>query len=158
MNKNDFVKLIKLNDKYIKHNLYINAPGIVQDIQKDEIIVLFFNEYNWGDYALLSVDIQDIMVEKSQPPAEVLDYIKTNIIGINKKEKGFKPILFKEYDNVEMIAEKYTAQNVPKSAKGVVVSSYAVKDEILVDFGSLDKNKDYHGDCIVVNVNDIKKI
>ena len=47
MKQYDFVKLIKINDKYKQYNLYINATGIVwETLDNRHVKVLFMNKYN----------------------------------------------------------------------------------------------------------------
>ena len=36
------------------------------------------------------------------------------------------------------------------------MEDYAVKDYVLVDFGRLDENNNYYGDCISVKLKDVK--
>ena len=52
--------------------------------------------------------------------------------------------------------EKYAEFDVHKGDIGTIMEDVAVQDYILVDFGSLDENNNYHGDCISVRLNDVK--
>ena len=160
MKKFDFVELINLNNYYENYNLYLKAKGFVIEVNGDIIKVLFFNEFNEGDYAYLEVFRNDIKLVDKQPPNQLIEIIKNNLQNFTLKSKGFKPITFKAYDQVELLVEdeKYSKYGVHKSDIGTIMEDVAVQDYILVDFGRLDENNNYYGDCISVNLKDIKII
>ena len=66
--------------------------------------------------------------------------------------------IFKAFQQVELLVDnkKYAEFDVHKGDKGTIMEDVAVQDYILVDFGSLDENNNYHGDCISVRLNDVK--
>ena len=158
MKKLDFVELINLNKTYEDYNLYSNAKGFV--IKSDETTskILFFNEYNEGDYAFVEIFNEDIKLTKEQPPIQLKELIESNLQRFTLKEKGFKPKTFKAFQRVELLVdnEKYAEFDVHKGDIGSIMEDVAVQDYILVDFGSLDENNNYHGDCISVKLSDIK--
>ena len=158
MKKLDFVELIKLDKTYKVYNLYLNAKGFV--IKSDETTskILFFNEYNEGDYAFVEISNKDLQLTKEQPPIQLKELIESNLQRFTLKEKGFKPKTFKAYSQVELLVdnEKYAEFDVHKGDIGTIMEDVAVQDYILVDFGNLDENNNYHGDCISVRLKDVK--
>ena len=160
MKKFDFVELINFNSYYENYNLYLEAKGFVIEVNGDSIKVLFFNEFNEGDYAYVEVFKNDIKLVDEQPPNQLIEIIKNNLQNFTLKLKGFKPIIFKVYDQVELLVDdgKYSKYGVHKGDIGTIMEDVAVQDYILVDFGRLDENNNYYGDCISVNLKDIKII
>lgn len=158
MKKYDVVKLINLTEPFKQNNLYLNAQGIVLECNNEKSKVLFLNEYNQGDYAYLEVRNNDVETISNDTPIAFVDYIKENLKYFTPKEKGFKKKEFEAYSQVELLVEyeKYSKSGVHKGDKGVIMEDYAVKDYVLVDFGRLDKNNNYFGDCISVKLKDIK--
>lgn len=158
MNKYDLVKLINLKEDYAEYNLYLDAQGVITDINGDKIKVLFFNEHNQGDYAYIDVDIKDVLIVPNAGNSSFSEYIEEYSKSFTFKEKGFKKKEFEIYSEVELLVEeeRYTKYDVHKGDVGVIVEDYAVKDYVLVDFGRFDKNNNYVGDCIAVKLNDLK--
>lgn len=158
MKKYDIVKLKNLLELYKLNNLYLNAQGIVLEINKDKSKILFLNEYNQGDYAYLEMDNNDLEVIADDIPLDFVNFIKDNLKSFNPKEKGFKEKKFNAYEEVELLVEddKYSKFGVHKGDNGVIMEDYAVKDCVLVDFGKLDENNNYLGDCISVKLEDLK--
>ena len=71
MKKLDLVKLI--NDKqYLKHNLQKDMRGIVVGCEKNgKVLTLFFNPHNIGEYVVVEINSQDIIVEKEKLPKDM---------------------------------------------------------------------------------------
>lgn len=158
MKKYDFVKLINLKEVYKQNNLYLNAQGIVLEFNNEKSKVLFLNEYNQGDYAYIEVINNDVKIISKDTHLTFVNYIKENLKSFIPKEKGFKKKEFEVYSQVELLVEneRYSKLGVHKGDKGVIMEDYAVKDYVLVDFGRIDKNKNYFGDCISVRLKDIQ--
>lgn len=158
MKKYDIVKLSNLIEEYKQNNLYLNAQGIVLECNNEKSKVLFLNEYNQGDYAYLEVKNNDIEIISEDAPSIFKNDIQNNLKNFTPKEKGFKKKEFEAYYQVELLIEddKYSKFGVHKGDKGVIMEDYAVKDYVLVDFGRLDKNNNYYGDCISVKLKDVK--
>ena len=158
MKKLDFVELTNLNKTYEEYNLCLNSKGFV--IKSDETTskILFFNEYNEGDYAFVEIFNEDIKLTKEQPPIQLKELIESNLQKFTLKEKGFKPKTFKAFQQVELLVEneKYAEFDVHKGDIGTIMEDVAVQDYILVNFGNLDENNNYHGDCISVRLKDVK--
>lgn len=90
MKQYDFVKLIKINDKYKQYNLYINATGIVWETSdKGHVKVLFMNKYNECEYAYLDVNTNDLEIIQSDEFFEVKNFINKYCNKIVPIEKGF---------------------------------------------------------------------
>lgn len=158
MKKYDIVKLSNLIEEYKQNNLYLNAQGIILEFSNEKSKILFFNEYNQGDYAYLEVRNNDIEIISEDVPSIFINYIQDNLKNFTPKEKGFKKKEFEAYTQVVLLIEddKYSKFGVNKGDKGVIMEDYAVKDYVLVDFGRLDENNNYHGDCISVRLKDVK--
>ena len=67
---------------------------------------------------------------------------------------------FKEFDSVELISEKeiYLKFGITKGQKGIVAHNTIVDNHILVDFTGVNKNGEFFGDTISVNIDDLKKL
>lgn len=113
-----------------------------------------------GDYAFVDILNSDLKVTKEQPPKQLIDLIKSNLETFILREKGFKPRKFKAYEQVELLVENemYAKYGVHKGDIGTIMEDVAVQDYMLVDFGRLDENNNYYGDCISVKIGDVKKI
>lgn len=160
MNKFDFVELTNIKEAYETYNLYLKVKGFVIENCGKSSRVLFFNGFNEGDYAFVNINNEDLKLIEEQPPKQLIDFIKNNLQKFDLKEKGFKPKKFKAYQRVELIVEddKYTKFNVHKGNIGTIMEDVAVQDYILVDFGRLDANNNYYGDCISVKIDHLKPI
>ena len=160
MKKLDLVKLI--NEKpYIENNLHINMYGIVISENVNTIAVLFFNPQNIGNYAIVNVNKQDLILDKEQLPDEIQRELSMNIDKILKKAKNIlEPAKVNEYDLVELMVdeERYTKFGIHKGDRGCVMDNKAVQDYIEVDFSGIDKNGNFYGDCISVRIDDLKVI
>ncbi len=158
MKKYDIVKLCNLTEFYKQNSSYVNVQGIVLEVNNDKSKVLFLNEYNQGDYAYLEINNNDVEVIAKNIPLSFVDYVQGNLKNFNPKVKGFKKKEFNAYLDVELLVEddKYSKFGVHKGDRGVIMEDYAVKDYVLVDFGRLDENGKYCGDCISVNLKDLR--
>ena len=143
---------------YNPYNLYLNAKGFVIKSDAKASKILFFNEYNQGDYAFVEILNEDLKLTKEQPPIQLKELVENNLQSFTLKEKGFKPKTFKAFQQVELLVdnEKYAGFDVHKGDIGTIMEDVAVQDYILVDFGRLDENNNYHGDCISVRLKDVK--
>lgn len=159
MKQYDFVKLIKINDKYKQYNLYINATGIVWETSdKGHVKVLFMNKYNECEYAYLDVNTNDLEIIQSDEFFEVKNFINKYCNKIVPIEKGFSKKEFNAYDDVELLIEdpKLAELGIHKGDIGTIMEDYAADNEVLVDFGRLDENNNFLGDCVSVNLKDLK--
>ncbi len=160
MKKYDLVEL-KIDSPYIVHNLHKGTFGLVVEAGNPFSTILFFNSQNMGDYAVLSVNNQDIEVKNEKLPNEILQELVEKLDTILKKSKPYlKEPSVKEFDVVELMIERdgYAKQGVHKGDRGTVVEDYAVDDHVLVDFTVVDENGEIRGDCISVKTSDLKVI
>lgn len=159
MKKFDIVKL-KNDVKYRKNGLKNGFYGVIIDIFPNFFDILFFNDKNQGECIFVSVAKTDVEPDKYQLPKSVEEMLSKNIQKIRELPKNFKPLEIKEYDLVELINDKeeYAKQGIAKGQRGCAMSEYATMDEVLVDFSGIDKDGNFYGDCILVNVNDLKII
>ncbi len=159
MKKSDLVKL--KNDNYKSHNLTKDMHGIVINANYDNADVLFFNPHNVGDYAIVNIKNTDLEPEKEKLPAELEKELLSESDSLKSRVKSvLVPIAINEYDMVELLVEKerYAKFGVHKGDVGCVMDNNAVQNYIEVDFSRIDKNGNYCGDCISVNINDLKVI
>ena len=160
MKKFDLVKLI--NEKpYIKNNLQKNMHGIVINVDVSTIAVLFFNPQNEDQYAIVNVNIRDLIIDKEKIPNEIQRELSVKLDKLLDKAKNIlEPVTIKEYDMVELIVEedKYAKYGIHKGDRGFVMDNKVVQNCIEVDFSGIDENGEYYGDCISVNINDLKVI
>lgn len=157
MNKLDFVELININQDYENYNLYLKAKGFVMENNENSLKILFINEFNEGDYAFVDIFKEDLILSEKQPPKQVVEFLKINLKNFNPREKGFKSRTFKAYQQVKLLVEddKYSKFGVHKGDIGTIMEDVAIQDHILVDFGRLDENNEYYGDCISVKLKDV---
>lgn len=160
MNKLNFVELINLKEEYKTYNLYLHAKGFVIEKYERTSKILFFNEFNEGDYAFVEIFNEDLKLTEDQPPKQLKDFMENNLKSFVLKEKGFKPKKFKAYQQVELLIEdeKYARSNVHKGDIGTIMEDVVVQDYILVDFGRPDENNNYLGDCVSVKIDHLKPI
>lgn len=158
MKKLDLVKLI--DDKlYQKNNLKKDMRGIVIEEKFGYVSVLFFNQQNVGNFAVVNVYTKDIVLENERLPEEVQKEILSKSDYILSKAKDYlEPMQIKEYDMVELIVEdsKYTRFGIHKGDKGCVMDANAVQNYIEVDFSGINSNGEFYGDCISVKIDDLK--
>lgn len=160
MNKYDLVKL--LNDTlYLINNLKKNMHGIVVGGNSKFVDVLFFNPHNLGDYAIVNVNANDLIVEKEKLPDQIQKELSFKLNKILKNSKNtLVPVQINEYDEVELLVEKdiYTKHGIHKGDRGCVMDNEAVQDYIEVDFSGVDENGNFYGECISVKMEDLKVI
>ena len=160
MKKLDLVKLV--NEKpYMKNNLQKDMHGIVVSEDFNEIVVLFFNPQNIGDYAVVNIRTEDIVVEKEKLPNDMQKELLSKLDQILSKAKNYiEPITINNYDMVELLVEedKYTKFGIHKGDRGCVMDNKAVQNYIEVDFSGVDKDGNFYGDCISVKIVDLKVI
>lgn len=162
MKKYDIVKLKKLKREYESRNLYMAKEGEVLSVSGDMAEVLFFNEYNRGDYAVVTipcVDLEVVRVEHSRKYLELTDAVYNEI---NKeKHQSLNSKKFDEVDCVEVVVDspKYSRYGILRGMRGIVASDYAIKGEVLVDFGEASKKLfDESMGLLSVNLEDLKKV
>jgi hypothetical protein len=161
MKKFDIVKLVNLKEEYKSKNLYSGLHGIVVETGFDSSLVLFFNEINQGDFALLNIKNDDMVIEKEKLPSEYLNEIENKLKHKNVYKKDYlMPLTIKQYDLVELTVEdeKYARDGIHKGDKGCVMENIVMNKYILVDFSGIKPNGEFYGDCISVHIEDLKVI
>ena len=158
MNKFDLIKLI--NEKpYIKNNLRKNEYGIILDKVNEDYNILFFNSENIGEYIIINVQQQDIVLEDEKLPQSIVNEL---INKLKKKKKNAKENLtqttIKQYSTVELLVEnkKYNKFGIHKGDIGCVVDNKAIQNYIEVDFSKINSDGKYVGDSISVKISDLK--
>lgn len=160
MKKFDIVKLINC-EPYKTQNLLDNMHGIMLETKDKYIDCLFFNPNNVGQCTIATISVVDVAKEKEELPQEIKQEILSKINMIKQKAKSsIEPIKIKDYDLVELTNEdeKYTKYGIHKGDTGCVMDSSAVQNYIEVDFSGVDEKGNYYGDCISVNIDDLKVI
>lgn len=156
----DLVKLI--NEKnYSRNNLKNDIRGIVVEIFADNIDVLFFNPQNIGDYAIVNVKSNDVVLEDEKLPVNIQKELLSHIDKIKSNAKNnIEHIKIHAYDIVELLVEdnKYSKFGVHKGDRGCVMDNNAVQNYIEVDFSYIDENGKFCGDCISVKMSDLKVV
>lgn len=159
MKKLDIVKLIN-DSSYGNYNLKNNMHGLVINTYRNEYAdVLFFNPQNEGDYAVVLINIKDVVIEKETLPQYMQrEWLSRLDVILSKAKSIIEPIEVKEYDMVELLIEhdKYAKYGVHKGSIGCVMDNHAVENYIEVDFSGIDDNGNFYGDCISVNIKDLK--
>ena len=154
----DFVELINSLEYLEEKGIFKESKGTIIKLENNIASVLFFNEKNMGDYAVANVNTKFLKTIGEFPTGELINlnnFIKN--LDQEKHDKLKYPNI-KEYDLVELLIEdeKYSKFGVHKGNKGCVISNYAIQNQVEVDFSWVDKNGNFYGDCIVVDVDDLK--
>ncbi|MFQ6752341.1 MAG: hypothetical protein ACLRFL_02090 [Clostridia bacterium] len=160
MKKYDLVKLIN-ESPYLKYNLTKNAHGIIINSYIDTMDVMFFNPQNYGDYIIVKIKAQDLILEKEKLPNKVIkEFEQKKEKIISKAKEILQTLPVKAYNIVELIVEdeKYTKFGIHKGDRGCVMDDIAVDNCVEVDFSGIDEDRNYYGDCISVNIKDLKVI
>ena len=143
----DWVELTVEDEKYSQYNIHKGYRGVVTNdgvIINNKVLVDFSGVDENGEFYgdIISVNINDLkLVEDKNNNDTFNQYIK-------------------EYDLVELLVEheKYSKYNVHKGNKGCVISKYAINNKVEVDFTHINKDGNFCGDVIVVNIKDLKVI
>ncbi len=158
MNKFDLIKLI--NEKpYIKNNLRKNEYGIILDKVNEDYNILFFNSENIGEYIIINVQQQDIVLEDEKLPQSIVNELINNLDKIKKNAKeNLTQTTIKQYSTVELLVEnkKYNKYGINKGDIGCVVDNKAIQNYIEVDFSKINSDGKYVGDSISVKISDLK--
>lgn len=160
MNKFDVV-VLRNEQPYKKHGLKKDMHGIVIDNILTTYEILFFNPQNLGEYIITPIHSKDIVKEKEVLPANIVIELSSRLDNLRLNAlKSFKPLPIKCYDIVELLVEdkKYAKFGIHKGERGCVVNDNAIKNNIEVDFSGVDKNGNYYGECIAVNIDDLKLV
>ncbi len=160
MKQLDLVKL-KNSNKYQANNLEKNMRGIVIQTHNNNANVLFPSPQNIGDFAIVNIKLTDLEKETKDLPAELKNELLQNIDGLISNPKHIlEPAKIHNYDLVELLVEeeKYSKFGIHKGDVGCVMDSNAIKNCIEVDFSGIDTNGNFYGDCISVNIDDLKVI
>ena len=158
MKKFDIVKITN-NSKYSKNNLQKDMQGIVVDILEEKVKVLFFNSKNDKDYAVISIDKKDLSIEKENMPENFQLQLSLKLDNlITSGKDNLENIEIEEYDMVELIVEdeKYSKFGIHKGDIGCVIDDNMIDNYIVVVFSGIDEKGEYYGDCISVNIKDLK--
>lgn len=158
MKKYDLV-LLKNAYKYKKYNLTENSHGIVTEINFATVSVLFFNDKNVGEYIISEIDKSDVEIMKEKLPSNIIAQLNSQIKKIKQKSKEkIEPQKIANYTLVELVSEKpqYVKNGVHKGDRGVVIENNAIENFVEVDFSEIDEDGNYSGDCIAVNLDDLK--
>ncbi len=161
MKRFDLVELI--NEKpYAQYKLEKEMHGVVIEIlSSSRCGVMFFNPQNIGDYIIVVVNADDIVLDKEKLPTNIKNELMNNLKKLmDKASDTFENIKIKPYSKVELLVEddKYARFGIHKGDIGIVVDTFAVKNNIEVDFSGIDENGEYYGDSIGVDINDLKII
>ena len=158
--KYKIVKLKNLKEEYKKIGLDNGSLGLLLNEKNSQCLIMFFNNVNQGDYLVLMMSKADLEITDMVLPnnlcSKLEGYIENNADRIASKT-NFEEIPFKECDYVELIVEKekYSKYGLRKGDRGIIASSKATKNKILVDFGNTTEHFD---GFVSVDFEDVKKI
>lgn len=149
-----------LNEKYKHYNVNKGVYGIIINTDVEKSDILFFNDYNWGDYAVVSVKNIDVELCDMEIPdkykKELTRYISKNKNKIFDKNKLSVKNL-KENDFVELINDKnYKNHSLKVGDTGVVVSNHISNNYVLVDFSGITPDGKYFGGTYQISIHDLK--
>ena len=156
----DFVELISSLDYLEKQGIHKESKGTIIELKSNNAFVVFFNEKNMGNYAFANVETK-FLKTIGEFPKEHIDKLNAFIKDLDyANNTQFTDNKIKEYDLVELLVEdeKYSKFGVHKGNRGCVISNCAIQNKVEVDFSWVDKEGNFNGDCIVVNIKDLKVI
>lgn len=155
MKKYELVKLLSNDYGAIKKGDY----GVVLTVANNTHEVMFFSDYNIGDYAVVAIKNEDLEMANEKLPRKVIIEL-SRIFKAKEFKNEFDVMPIKEYDEVELIADnaEYTKHGIKKGDRGIVVIDYAVQGSILVDFTRVLPGGKCIGDCISVDIKDLKVV
>ena len=154
----DLVKLENV-EPYIDNGLKQDMHGVVLNVNQGYADVLFFNPQNIGDYIVVKVNIDDMVLEKEKLPEKVQESLLLKLENnFDKTKNVMKKLSLKAYDLVELIFEdeKYSKDGAHKGDRGCVMEDYVIGDYVLVDFSRVDNEGNISGKCIPVKIDDLK--
>lgn len=125
------------------------------------LMFYFLNPNNVGDFAVVEIKNNDFKIMKEKIPNDIKEELERNLAKILSKNRDkLEKITIKDYDTVELIIEdeRYLKFGVHKGDRGCVVDSKAVQNYIEVDFSRVNNNGEFTGDCISVDIKDIKVV
>lgn len=160
MKRFDLIKLIN-NRPYKDFNLEKDMHGIVMDLNSNNFDVLFFNPHNKADFIIVKIDAHDVMLENEKLTEEMKNELLSKFDTLKHRAKDkFTVLTIKAYDKVELLVEKekYSQFGIHKGDKGCVMDDNAVKNYVEVDFSKINENGEFVGDCISVEISDLKII
>ena len=160
MKRFDLIKITN-KDLLVKYNLSDDAHGIVIVAREHDADVLFFNPQNVGEHILVNVNKRDLTIESEKLPQSTQTELANKLDTIVKNAKTtFSPMPVQEYDMVELLVEKekYAKYGIHKGARGYVQSTTAIQNNIEVDFTQIDENGECSGECLGVNIYDLKVV
>ena len=153
--------LVRLNntEASLSTDINKNMRGVVLEIILNYANIMFFNPKKVGDYKILKIAQKDLVVENEKLPDSLKQELATKVSNLEPKTE-FDVNPFKAYNMVELTVEKdaYTQFGINKGDKGCVMENKIVGNSIEVDFSYIDDNGKFCGDCISVDINDIKFI
>jgi len=159
MKKLDLVRLI--NEKsYVHLGLAEGMHGIVIKEKRKDADVLFFNPENIGEFAIINVNLHDIVLETETLPNSVTGEMteKTEWLIANAK-KSFSKAKFSQFDKVELVNEEdYREFGLRKGDIGCIIEKTMIQGEVLVFFDSATPDEDGFIDCISVKLADLRII
>ena len=159
--KNFDLILLQNEKPYTNFGLQKGIHGVILNINFDILDVLFFNPKNQGDYIIVKINVNDMVIEKEKLSKNLINKLNEEIKNKKLKSKlKFESLKVKAYEMVELLVEnaKYAKYGIHKGDKGCVMDDNAVQNYVEVDFSGIDKNGNFYGDCISVNVDDLKVI
>lgn len=151
--KNDFENnKIKLNKGQL---------GIIIEQNNDLCKFLLLNNKNLGEYAIIDININNL-IKKYELTKDLQNELTTFLANLKQNNftnfNDFNSQIIKENDCVEILTDKYNNLGINKKDVGIVISNYAIKNKVEVDFTKVDNNGKLLGNIVVVDIKDIKLI
>lgn len=143
----DVVKLKKEREDLSARGIQKDCYGVLTEIGDTECLVFFLNPLNHGDYAFATVRNDELLyVGEMKNFLPECDFVRQTK---DRNKTSFKPTDVKEYDEIEMLAEKpcYAMEGVHKGMRGVVMASHAIRDKWYVIFSD-ETGKDIADICV----------
>lgn len=133
--------------------------GVVLTVANNTHEVMFISDYNIGDYAVVAIKNEDLEMANEKLPRKVIIEL-SRIFKAKEFKNAFDEMPIKEYDEVELIVDnaECTKHGIKKGDRGIVVIDYAVQGSILVDFTRVLPDGECIGDCISVDIKDLKVV
>lgn len=158
MKKHKIIKVLN-TIKYF-NSQSVQEHGIVIEETNQTYKALFLNEACLGDYVIKDIDKSDAFIEQTFLPNDVERALNQGLSELIKNAKAeFSQSKFNQFDEVVLLDDmgKYKKFGLQSGDKGVIIEDLTIKNKVLVDFSKQNKENPY-GDCVSIDVSDLKKI
>ena len=150
--KYDFVELVNDTEELSAKNIFKGIHGVLISYidLADEWIVKFFDDNNYGVFAVAKVKSKDLKYIRPYFPHFLSELIEQINSPDFYSHTELKPPKFKEYDCVVLLNEKpqYVKEGLKKGDIGCVMCTHAIRNRWYVIFSDAETGDDIADLCV----------